>query len=97
MSTQEESLLYNSINDPEDTDYEDIPEWPDLDQLEIINDFLPPPEQLVYKKSEAEPVTVVLAEKTARYFHERSRETGVSHRYLIQQLLDAHVAQQLHK
>lgn len=83
--------------DHDNADYDEIPAWPDLEMLERVDDFLPPPDQLIYRSVGAQPVTVELAEETARYFYERSQESGVSHRLLIQSLLNSYVVQQREK
>lgn len=73
--------------------YEDDPfemgEIRDADLENIAKDFLPRPEELVFKKtaSSAKKVTMVLDDFTINAFKEKAQELGGSYQAMIRKLL----------
>ena len=72
---------------------DDDPSDPDFPsgKLTRIPDFLPPPEELVFK---AEPVkvTMVLSKASVAFFKKKAREHHVPYQTMIRSLVDAYVA-----
>jgi hypothetical protein len=55
-----------------------------------IPDFLPPPEQLVFKE-DAVKVTITLSSKSVSFFKAEAAKRGVQYQRMIRRLLDAYV------
>ena len=68
--------------------YEDEP----MD-LEVVPDFLPPPEALVRKQSEGMKVTLVLDRHTVEFFKREADRQGASYQRMIRRLLEIYAAQ----
>jgi predicted DNA binding CopG/RHH family protein len=58
-----------------------------LDMAEIIEDFLPPPEELVFKEAEVR-VTLNLNKSSVDFLKERARESGVPYQRMIRRIID---------
>jgi hypothetical protein len=56
----------------------------------VIPDFLPPPEQLVFKE-DAIKVTISLSAKSVHFFKTEAAKRGVQYQRMIRRLLDAYV------
>lgn len=56
----------------------------------VIPDFLPPPDQLVFK-DDAVKVTIVLSVKSVHFFKTEAAKRGVQYQRMIRRLLDAYV------
>ncbi len=56
----------------------------------IIPDFLPPPEQLIFKE-DAIKVTITLSAKSVHFFKTEAAKRGVQYQRMIRRLLDAYV------
>ena len=56
----------------------------------IIPNFLPPPEQLVFKE-DAIKVTITLSTKSVHFFKTEAAKRGVQYQRMIRRLLDAYV------
>jgi hypothetical protein len=56
----------------------------------ILPDFLPPPDQLVFK-DDAVKVTIALSSKSVVFFKREAARHGVQYQRMIRRLLDAYV------
>ena len=56
----------------------------------IIRNFLPPPEQLIFKE-DAIKVTITLSAKSVHFFKTEAAKRGVQYQRMIRRLLDAYV------
>jgi hypothetical protein len=56
----------------------------------VLRDFLPPPEQLVFKE-DAVKVTITLSSKSVHFFKAEAARRGVQYQRMIRRLLDAYV------
>jgi predicted DNA binding CopG/RHH family protein len=65
----------------------------DEQQIVIVRDFLPPPEELVLKEPQTEKITIALSKDTLTFFREKAQELGAPYQRMIRNLLDAYVAQ----
>jgi len=77
----------------ETVEYTDNPELPEIEQIEIVKDFLPPPEMLVRREPETEKITMVLDKETVDFFREKASELGASYQRMIRNLLNEYVGQ----
>ena len=71
------------------TVYTDEPIGP----LEVVPDFLPPPEELAYRE-ETVKVTIVLSRRSVDYFKREARKHDTQYQRMIRRLLDAYVTAQ---
>jgi hypothetical protein len=56
----------------------------------VIPDFLPPPEQLIFKE-DAIKVTITLSARSVLFFKTEAAKRGVQYQRMIRRLLDAYV------
>lgn len=63
-----------------------------LGRLRVIDDFLPPPEELVFKE-ETIKVTMLLSKSTIEFFKNEAKKHHTSYQSMIRKLLDLYVAQ----
>jgi hypothetical protein len=56
----------------------------------VLRDFLPPPEQLVFKDDSVK-VTISLSAKSVHFFKREAARGGVQYQRMIRRLLDAYV------
>lgn len=56
-----------------------------------VEDFLPPPEQLV-RKHATKKITLSVRDKSFQFFKEKAKELGVPYQRMIRNLLDEYVA-----
>ena len=61
----------------------------DLGELEIIPDFLPPPEELAYKEDTVK-VTIALSRASVEFFKEEARKHNTQYQKMIRRLLDVY-------
>lgn len=61
-----------------------------LGKLEVVDDFLPPPEQLVPKRDGVK-VTLSLSEDSVEFFKAQATRLGVPYQRMIRNLLDIYV------
>ncbi len=61
----------------------------DLGELEIIPDFLPPPEELAYKEDTVK-VTIALSRTSVEFFKEEARKHNTQYQKMIRRLLDVY-------
>ncbi len=59
-------------------------------EFRIIPNFLPPPEQLIFKE-DAIKVTITLSTKSVYFFKTEAAKRGVQYQRMIRRLLDAYV------
>jgi predicted DNA binding CopG/RHH family protein len=64
-----------------------------IGDIEIITDFLPPPEELALKQ-EGTKVTITLSSESVAYFKELAKKHHLQYQKIIRQLLDEYVAHQ---
>jgi hypothetical protein len=73
----------------EKTKYTDEP----LGKLKIVPDFLPPPEDLVFR-DEGVKVTVALSKRSVDFFKSEARKHRTQYQRMIRRLLDAYAEHQ---
>ena len=66
-----------------------------INASEIIEDFLPKPEELVFKKATVK-VTMNLSKESVDFFKKRSRKYGVPYQKMINNLVDKYVQRYSH-
>jgi len=64
-----------------------------IDIGSVVNDFLPPPEQLVLKEPTVK-VTLSLSKRTVDFFKSHARRQGVSYQKMVRRLLDVYADRQ---
>ena len=69
------------------TGYSDEP----LGALRVVDDFLPPPEQLAFKE-ETVRVTIALSRSSVDFFKRQSRRHSTPYQVMIRRLLDLYAA-----
>jgi predicted DNA binding CopG/RHH family protein len=70
--------------------YKDEP----LGDLQVVEDFLPPPEQLAFK-DETIKVTIALSKSSVEFFKGEAKKHHTQYQRMIRRLIDFYVAQQL--
>lgn len=66
----------------------------DLGEPKVIEDFLPPPEQLVFKQDSVK-VTISLSKESVDFFKREAKKHHTQYQKMIRNLLDAYT--QAHK
>lgn len=74
--------------------YSDNPELPTVDEVEMVVDFLPRPEELLFLEPETEKITIQLDKMTVNYFRQKAQERGGSYQRMIRSLLKEYVNHQ---
>ncbi|MFA6107322.1 MAG: CopG family transcriptional regulator [Candidatus Latescibacterota bacterium] len=69
------------------TVYRDEP----LGAVRVVDDFLPPPEQLAFKE-ETVRVTIALSRTSVEFFKHQARRHGTPYQTMIRRLLDLYAA-----
>lgn len=64
-----------------------------LDDMKVVTDFLPSPEELALKNQQTK-ITISLSSESLAYFKEMARKHHTQYQKMIRELLDAYVAQQ---
>jgi len=62
-----------------------------MGEIEIIEDFLPPPEELVFKEDNSK-VTIALSRRSINFFKNQARKHNTQYQKMIRNLLDEYVA-----
>ena len=62
-----------------------------LGRLKIVRDFLPPPEDLVFR-DEGVKVTIALSKRSVDFFKGEARKHNTQYQRMIRRLLDAYAA-----
>jgi predicted DNA binding CopG/RHH family protein len=73
----------------EDNEYTDEP----LGDIRVIDDFLPPPEELVFKEDNVK-VTLGLSRMSIEFFKREAKKHHTQYQKMIRRLLDFYVAHQ---
>ena len=60
-----------------------------LGQLRVIRDFLPPPEDLVFRE-EGVKVTITLSKRSVDFFKREAERHGTQYQRMIRRLLDSY-------
>ena len=60
-------------------------------EMEVVSDFLPPPEELV-PRQETVKVTISLNKPTVDFFKRRARKTRTPYQRMIRRVLDLYVS-----
>jgi hypothetical protein len=63
-----------------------------MGKLKVINDFLPPPEQLVLKEDNVK-VTIALKKSSVEFFKKEAKKHRTSYQKMIRQLVDWYTSQ----
>ena len=58
-----------------------------MGKLKIVNDFLPPPDQLVFKEDNVK-VTIALRKSSIEFFKKEAKKHHTSYQKMIRQLVD---------
>lgn len=64
-----------------------------MDEVEVIADFLPPPEELAFKE-ETVKITIALSKSSLDFFKERAEFHGAQYQKMIRRLVDGYVVRQ---
>ena len=62
----------------------------DLEAAEVIKDFLPPPDQLVFKEKTIK-ITLALSEGSVNFFKIQAQMHGLKYQQMIRSLIDKYV------
>lgn len=71
--------------------YTDEPIDVGLDGAKIIDDFLPPPDQLVFKEKTVK-ITLNVSEHSIRFFKHEAEKYGVKYQQMLRALIDKYVS-----
>ena len=63
-----------------------------LGKLKIVRDFLPPPEDLVFRE-EGVKVTIALSKRSVEFFKDEARRHNTQYQRMIRRLLDVYAEQ----
>lgn len=63
-----------------------------MGEIKIIEDFLPPPEELVFKEDNTK-VTIALSRRSIKFFKNQAKKHNTQYQKMIRNLLDEYVAQ----
>ena len=66
-----------------------------LGEVEVIDDFLPPPDELVFKEDTVK-VTIALTRSSVEFFKQKAEEHDTAYQKMIRRLLDAYVRRHRH-
>jgi len=61
--------------------------------MKLVNDFLPPPEELVFREENVK-VTLSLSKESVEFFKEEARKNRTQYQRMIRKLLDLYVTKQ---
>ena len=61
-----------------------------IDEIEVIDDFLPSPEELAFKEDTVK-VTIALSKSSVEFFKEKADEHHTAYQKMIRRLLDSYV------
>ena len=67
----------------------------EIGNIKIIEDFLPSPEELVFK-DENTKITISLTKETVDFFKEEAKKHHTQYQKMIRNLLDLYVEKQTH-
>lgn len=72
--------------------YTDNPDLPDLEDMVVVPDFLPSPEEIA-KAGQIEKVTIGLSGQSLEFFRTQASKYKTSYQKMIRKLLDEYVQQ----
>jgi predicted DNA binding CopG/RHH family protein len=75
--------------------YTDEPSDVDLDAARAVKDFLPPPDQLVFKEKTVK-ITLALSEDSVNFFKTQAGKHGLKYQQMIRSLIDKYVSAHTH-
>jgi uncharacterized DUF497 family protein/predicted DNA binding CopG/RHH family protein len=75
--------------------YTDEPSDVDIDAAQVIKDFLPPPNQLVFKEKTVK-ITLALSEDSVIFFKAQADKHGLKYQQMIRSLIDKYVSAHTH-
>jgi predicted DNA binding CopG/RHH family protein len=75
--------------------YTDEPSDVDLDAAQAVKDFLPPPDQLVFKEKTVK-ITLSLSEDSVNFFKAQAGKHGLKYQQMIRSLIDKYVSAHTH-
>ncbi len=75
--------------------YTDEPSDVNLDTARAVKDFLPPPDQLVFKEKTIK-VTLALSEGSVNFFKAQADKHGLKYQQMIRSLIDKYVSAHTH-
>ncbi|MCC6488509.1 MAG: CopG family transcriptional regulator [Candidatus Hydrogenedentes bacterium] len=91
MSVKQPKTKQPKVRDWETVRYTDGPDdLPDLDRVVLIEDFLPRPEDLVFRPKGVK-VTLVLSEESVAFFKEEGERLRAPYQRMIRNLIDLYV------
>lgn len=67
----------------------------EIGNINIIEDFLPSPEELVFKEENTK-ITISLTKETVDFFKEEAKKHHTQYQKMIRNLLDIYVSKQSH-
>ncbi len=63
-----------------------------MGKTEIIEDFLPPPEKLVFKKEDNVKVTILLSRSNVDFFKRQADKHNTGYKKIIRHILESYAA-----
>ena len=75
--------------------YTDEPSDVDLDAARMVKDFLPPPDQLVFKEKTVK-ITLALSEDSVNFFKTQADKHGLKYQQMIRSLINKYVSAHKH-
>ncbi len=63
-------------------------------RIREVEDFLPPPEALIFKDDSTERITITLTRDTVNFFRQKGQELDAPYQRMIRNLLDEYVHRQ---
>jgi predicted DNA binding CopG/RHH family protein len=67
-----------------------------LDEAQVIDDFLPPPEQLI-RRSKKEKITITLDSTAVRFFKTEAKRQNTKYQTMINEVVSRYAEQYLQK
>ena len=61
-----------------------------IDDIEVVDDFLPTPEELAFKEDTVK-VTIALSRSSVEFFKSKASENNTAYQKMIRRLLDSYV------
>lgn len=77
------------------TKYTNEPSDVDLDAARVVKDFLPPPDQLIFKEKTVK-ITLSLSENSVNFFKDQAGKHGLKYQQMIRSLIDKYVSAHTH-
>ncbi len=90
----EQSKYDPPLQDWEEDIYTDDPDLPDVEDLELVEDFLPAPEALVFKQPKGVKITITLDPASVEFFKEEAARLNAPYQLMIRNLLSGYATTQ---